>query len=728
MEPFLLVRGVGPIAFPLTGKFGSIRDGSSKSQKAYVRVAYLYLRHLSFPLFPSVANGQAFLGQAGMRNVSASATDGAPMPESVTQNADQTRDFSVESTNASLPGAPKRASAEPGDAQVTVSFEPPTSEGGSAITGYKVISHPDEVTSSGQNNPVTVTGLRIGTAYSFTVEAINGNGTGPASSPSNVVTFATVPGAPANVIATPGDTRATVKFTAPASNGRAISRYTVTSNTGESASGRTSPITVSGLTNGTAYTFTVTAINAVGAGPASSASNSVTLVNWPLRVSANRRYLEDQSGVPFLVNADAGWEMIANLSQSDMLLYLNDRQSKGFTGIEVMLIDDQFSANRPYDNNNDPPFTHLYNWSDFDTNYWRNVDYFITQARNRGMVLFAFPAYTGWCCSNGISGYPPAPDWCTEIDKQSSTAMYNYGQAIGNRYKASAGFGNVIYMMGGDEGQCPNDTTLIKNVAQIASGIKRADPAAMVSVHWGGTKYLSSMDSAYTGDSWLTLNGVYKKSTPGAQATVQLNYQTFAMPLFYLEPCYDDQTSAVSGDCGGDSEDGTTQGITHEAMVSWLGGALSGFIYGEYYVENGISTWSNHLTTPGALAMANIKSLLLSRNWTSLVPDYTNTVLTSSKGSGDSYKATARTSDGATVLIWNPDTSNLPITVDMTQISGSNANVWQWNPADNTAILLGVYPTTTGNTTFSPSAATVLVLDDAGKGYGAPGLVPAAGH
>lgn len=73
-------------------------------------------------------------------------------------------------------------------------------------------------------------------------------------------------------------TSASVSFTAPASNGgSAITGYTVTSTPGNiTATGATSPIVVTGLTNGTSYTFTVHATNAVGNGPESVASNAVT--------------------------------------------------------------------------------------------------------------------------------------------------------------------------------------------------------------------------------------------------------------------------------------------------------------------------------------------------------------------------------------------------------------------------------------------------------------------
>lgn len=91
---------------------------------------------------------------------------------------------------------------------------------------------------------------------------------------SNVIT---VPGAPTNVQAVAGDTQATVQFEAPASDGGAsITEYTVTSSGGQTASGSVSPIIVTGLTNGTEYTFTVKAKSSKGEGDASNPSNSVT--------------------------------------------------------------------------------------------------------------------------------------------------------------------------------------------------------------------------------------------------------------------------------------------------------------------------------------------------------------------------------------------------------------------------------------------------------------------
>ncbi len=84
--------------------------------------------------------------------------------------------------------------------------------------------------------------------------------------------------------ATPGNGSATVSWTAPGNGGSPITSYTVTPYIGSTAqnpvtvSGSPPPTstTVSGLTNGTAYTFTVSATNVIGTGPASAQSNAVT--------------------------------------------------------------------------------------------------------------------------------------------------------------------------------------------------------------------------------------------------------------------------------------------------------------------------------------------------------------------------------------------------------------------------------------------------------------------
>jgi hypothetical protein len=99
----------------------------------------------------------------------------------------------------------------------------------------------------------------------------------------------TAPGTPSAVTATAGNASATITWTAPYDGGAPISFYTVTPYTGGVAqqpsqvtgNPPSTTATVPGLTNGTSYTFTVSATNAVNTGSASAPSNAVTPTSTP---------------------------------------------------------------------------------------------------------------------------------------------------------------------------------------------------------------------------------------------------------------------------------------------------------------------------------------------------------------------------------------------------------------------------------------------------------------
>ena len=167
----------------------------------------------------------------------------------------------------------------------------PASDGGSAITSYRVTPYIGATAQAAISVPApassrTITGLVAGTTYTFKVAAVNAVGPGSDSAASNAVTPTAPPQTPGQVTgvsATGGQEQATVSWTAPASDGgSAIMSYRVTPYIGTTAQAAvtvTAPATsktITGLTGGTAYTFKVAAINAVGTGADSSASNSVT--------------------------------------------------------------------------------------------------------------------------------------------------------------------------------------------------------------------------------------------------------------------------------------------------------------------------------------------------------------------------------------------------------------------------------------------------------------------
>lgn len=177
------------------------------------------------------------------------------------------------------PIAPSAAATGPTAA--TVSWTQ-AGNGSSPLTSYTVRSSAGN-TFTGISPAVTsfnATGLTTNLAQTFTVTAINAVGSRVSVASNSVTpTTTTVPQPPTNVIATANDAQATVTWSAPSNNGGSpIIDYTVTSS-GTPAHTATTTLTsvvVTGLTNGTSYTFTVTARNAIGSSAPSSPSAAVT--------------------------------------------------------------------------------------------------------------------------------------------------------------------------------------------------------------------------------------------------------------------------------------------------------------------------------------------------------------------------------------------------------------------------------------------------------------------
>ncbi|WP_314589494.1 S-layer homology domain-containing protein [Paenibacillus terrigena] len=177
------------------------------------------------------------------------------------------------------PGAPILAPAVAGDTQIHLEW---SRVDGS--TGYKVYQsqtpgvYDMEVASvTGTVYSYDVTGLTNGESYNFVVKATNPGGDSAASNEVSAKPR-TIPGAPTDVQAIAGNGQATITFKAPTDDGgSSVTGYEVTVSPGNVVvAGSNSPITITGLVNGTTYTFTVQAMNSAGKSAASTISNPVT--------------------------------------------------------------------------------------------------------------------------------------------------------------------------------------------------------------------------------------------------------------------------------------------------------------------------------------------------------------------------------------------------------------------------------------------------------------------
>jgi Tfp pilus assembly protein FimT len=180
------------------------------------------------------------------------------------------------------PDAPTITSVGSSDAQLSLSFTP-GSANGSAITNYEYSLDAGFTwttrSPSSTASPIAVIGVTNSRSYTVSLRAVNAAGAGAASTVSSTTSgtpSSGPPGAPTIQGITPGDSQLTVAFQAPlAIGGSAISNYQYSTDSGttwttRSPSSASSPLVISGLTNGTTYQVVIKAVNSQGAGSTSA--------------------------------------------------------------------------------------------------------------------------------------------------------------------------------------------------------------------------------------------------------------------------------------------------------------------------------------------------------------------------------------------------------------------------------------------------------------------------
>jgi hypothetical protein len=487
-----------------------------------------------------------------------------------------------------------------------------------------------------------------------------------------------------------------------------------------------------------------------------SATAAVAAPLFPVRPSANRRYLIDSNGAPFPILGRTAW-FVLSLTPDDYRVFIDDTASRGYTAIELHVVNHDPRGNHPpFDGNGDRPFVKRLDgreWNgslsgyanigadapDFTTPndaYWRFVDGFLARCESRGLLVFLFPAYAG--NGGGDQG------WMREMVANGPSRMQSYGAWIAARYKHQK---NLVWMMGGDMGtgtdafsapQADVERALLAGLTSVAG-----QQSTLFSAEWA-TESIGT-DQAMFGAA-MTLNSAYSWSGDVSNQGRRAYARNPAAPAFLLEEPYDEE-----GPDGNRVNGNATQPVRRFQWAGWLS-AIGGVISGNGYVwpfrdatwrdwltaiRSGLHasgrlwpirapSWRAHLDSEGSRDMARLNAFVASITWYELVPSGLGGMRTlvtpggSSVGAADSVAAAA-TPAGTLLLAYVPPAHQGPIEVDMSAMTGQSRARW-FDPTSGTYTSIASGLPNVGSRAFSTpgrnsAGATdwVLVLDRAAK-------------
>ncbi|WP_172628026.1 DUF4038 domain-containing protein [Bradyrhizobium ivorense] len=473
---------------------------------------------------------------------------------------------------------------------------------------------------------------------------------------------------------------------------------------------------------------TAVSITAVPRAPAQQGPADIGIVGsperpvYPLKASANNRYLVDQNNTPFLMVGDSPQYLSTNLSQEEAAAFMANRRSYGINTLWINLLCICEEA-KTFDGI--VPFLVPGDIATPNPAYFQRIDDMLRVAADHGMVVLLDPIET-------IS-------WLDVLRKNGKSKAFEYGQYLGNRYKD---FLNIIWMHGNDFQSWRNaaDDDLVQAVAR---GIRSMD-----AIHIHTVELNTATSGSLEDPSWaplIELDAAYTYFPTYAQVLTEYNRPNFK-PIFMVEANYEFEN------VGPDPEGGSPQNLRRQEYWTMLSGA-AGQLYGSAHSWKLERGWEANLDTQGVLQLSYMKNLFVSRQWHDLVPDQTHAVVTAGYGrvsclvgkfvagvskdpdalwtkvfgsirkyfgvgsiTGNSCATAARTSDGSLVLVYMPTIR--AITVDMSKLAGTTTARW-YDPTSGEYADVKESPfANEGSRVFMPSGANksgdgdwVLVLE-----------------
>ena len=405
-------------------------------------------------------------------------------------------------------------------------------------------------------------------------------------------------------------------------------------------------------------------------------------VLFPVKASANGRFLVDQNNIPFPILGRTAWCVISQ-SESNYKTFIENTVSHGYNAIEISVICHWPQSNYPpHNGQGDLPFEKrldgsiwngalMYNGinsmaPDLTTpneEYWKFVDSFLTYCESKEVLVLFFPAYLGY---NGTN-----EGWMKELIANGAEKTKAYGIWIAERYKNQR---NLVWMILGDMGKFTPEQKVVE--AALIAGLKSVpdQKSLFYSAEPGSGE--NSADQVDFGDE-ITLNGVYTWGNVSVPHLAKAAYSHKpVLPAFLLEEPYDEE-----GPDGNRFNPNAVQPVRRFQWWGWLG-TTGGYVAGNGYIWPFIDLWwEKHLNTQATLDMERLNGFIKSVRWWELVPSGMNGMqsLITEGGSIDAksdYVSAAANPDGSLLIAYIPPDHSGSITVDMTVLKEKVKAYW----------------------------------------------------
>ena len=403
--------------------------------------------------------------------------------------------------------------------------------------------------------------------------------------------------------------------------------------------------------------LSVVPTGAVGATPDKGARKAIPRkVVYPLKLSANHRYLVDQRDRPFMIVGDSPQALIGNLSVKDAAFYIRNRRAAGFNALWINLLCVKYTGCRDSGSTADgiKPFTSPGDLATPNPAYFARVDNILRLAAKAGLVVFLDPIETG--------------GWLSTLRRNGIAGARDYGRFLGSRYKR---FPNIVWMSGNDF-QSWSDPVDDGVVHAVATGIRATDPSHLQTVELDYPRSGSRDDPRWL--DVIDLDAAYTYFATYAQ--VLRDYaRSPAMPVFMVEASYEGEQN------GSSVSPGDPPILRRQEYWSALSGA-TGQLYGNHYTWQFAPGWKQHLDTTGSRQMRYLVRLFSGQPWFRLVPDQAHKIVTAGYGAStptanvgsSNYVTTAATPDKKLAVSYLPNGGTL--TIDMARFAGRVRGRW----------------------------------------------------